>query len=175
MLPLFPSLFIVHKWMTRLTIPLVGSLVLQMFFMKTLLESKKSIPYTLGVSGIVLYVIMSITAVPLHEKVSTYERESTITHNAKDVLNTYIKLDDSQNTKYALYIYDDSPTILSSWNGVEKLKTTFSDQSFLYFYYGDTADRMRVYYGQSEFEKFQNLNGEEIKKYEIPSSEFMSD
>ena len=66
----------------------------------------------------------------MHEKFSTYILETSITKKAYSVFDAY----DITNGD-TIYIIDDENVKNTDWDGASKLKTTFSDQSFIDYYF----------------------------------------
>jgi len=125
---LLPVLPIIHKWMVRLTIPLVFVSFFEAYIFAHLWKEKK-LKWTVGVF-IGLYLLWNFFGVKIHEQSSTYIQETQIVQNA-DKLFSDKKYQDCN----FLYFKDPKDMGMSEWEGSKKLGLTFAGQSFLPFYF----------------------------------------
>ncbi len=131
-----PTLPIFHKWMVRLTIPLVFLSLLQAYVLFTLAHLNK---YLLGTAIVIFstYVIFNYYGIKTHEFSSLYALETRIAQNAKIyfVQNKHQIL----NNRFVYF---------KNGSGSVKLKTSFHDQDFLdYFFPGAN---LKAIYGHEE-------------------------
>lgn len=144
---LFPSLLISHKWMVRLTVPLVASIAVQSYILYMMNIDKNRLIQVIGRAGILLYILMNLGGIPLHENTSTYNLENSLTRNAHAVFSSIPPAQREPGTKTFLFIEDNEEVTNSAWGGSEKLKTTFSNQNFIDHYFGARAqERLTVIY-----------------------------
>jgi len=120
-----PTLPIFHKWMVRLTIPLIFLSLLQAYLLFSLARLNK---YLLGMAIVIFstYVIFNYYGIKTHESSSLYALETRIAQNAKNyfVQNKHQIL----NNRFVYF---------KNGSGSVKLKTSFHDQDFLdYFFPG---------------------------------------
>ncbi len=149
---MFPSLLVSHKWMVRLTVPLVASMALQVYIVYALLRNSSRVLSTIGAIGIACYIVFNIGAIPLHESTSTYNLENLITTNAHDILSDVTVSPQNSDEQVILFFEDDETVSISAWEGSEKLKTTFGDQNFIdhYFSVDDAKKIVAVYDFESD-------------------------
>jgi hypothetical protein len=130
---LLPFLFIQHKWMVRLTLPLIGIVIMQAivywFYWKHGRWGK-----SLTIVMLILYASWNYLGVQVHEEVSTYKLETRIVRQTTEYLATLEPFLQNGDT---LYFVDSKDTLMSAWDGSQKLKVTLSDQAFLKYYLPD--------------------------------------
>lgn len=136
---LLPVLPIIHKWMVRLTIPLIfvsliGGLIL------SILWKIKSMR-TLVIILLSLYLVWNYFGIKQHEIISTYALESSITKKTQEVFGNKQRF----ATCKTIYIKDPAQMKMGSWDGSEKIALTFSGNSFLSYYFPERRE-MNVLY-----------------------------
>jgi len=119
---ILPISVIVHKWMVRLTVPVIFF----SFFIAYVIDKS---PRMLGIITLTLYILFNYLAIPIHENTSTYMYESQITSRTKQYLQN---LNPKPGTTF---YFSDDRKILSGWEGSQKLKLTLFDQHFLEYWY----------------------------------------
>ncbi|MFH0773832.1 MAG: hypothetical protein V1922_05995 [bacterium] len=157
---LLPVLPIIHKWMVRLTIPLIFISVIEGFILAFLWKKKRTKPFV--VLLIILYLVWNYFGIKQHEIISTYTRESSITKQAGIIFSNKKRF---ENCK-VLYIEDPKNMKISSWEGSEKLALTLSGDSFLSYYFPERSDLKVVYEYKSKTpsEKNCSINANELIK-----------
>ncbi len=136
-----PILFFEHRWMVRLTLPLVFVVLMQTYFIANFIKKGRFLK-VLGFILIALYVYLNILGVSIHESSSTFLLESRFTSNAKKYFNQHKK----KILKYQYIYFEDKTKIIPMpWGGSEKLKVTFGDQNFIDHYF--PGSKMKAIYG----------------------------
>lgn len=136
-----PILFFQHRWMVRLTLPLVFIVFMQTYFITNFIKKGKFLK-VLGFALIALYVYLNILGVSIHESSSTFLLESRFTSNAKKYFNQHKK----EILKYQYIYFEDKTKIIPMpWGGSEKLKVTFGDQNFIDHYF--PGSKLKAIYG----------------------------
>jgi len=131
---LLPVLPIIHKWMVRLTIPLIFvSLIEGLIF--SVLWKKKTMRIVVIIS-FCLYLIWNYFGIKQHEIISTYTLESSITKNAEKIFANKQRFD----TCKTIFIKDPAQMKMGSWDGSEKIALTLSGDSFLSYYFPERND-----------------------------------
>lgn len=126
-----PILFFEHRWMVRLAIPLIFTILIQTYLIDKFLKSN-IILKSIGVVLITLYIIISFLGITIHESSSTFLLESRFTLSAKK----YFEKNKSKIVKHKyIYFVDKTKIIPMPWGGSEKLKVTFGDQNFIDHYF----------------------------------------
>ncbi|MCL4364300.1 hypothetical protein M1328_03615 [Patescibacteria group bacterium] len=128
-----PTLLIFHKWMVRLTVPLIFTVFIEAYLILSLIKNK-GIYRIVGWSLIIIYFFISWFGIAIHESSSSYMLERSIYKNA----SLYFK-NHYQNISQSRYIYFQDPLTknFDPWGGSQKLKVSFGDQNFLdYFFPG---------------------------------------
>lgn len=128
---LLPYLFIQHKWMVRLTVPLIGIVTMQAAVFWYFLQQGRWGQALVGVM-LMLYTSWNYLGVQVHEEISTYNLESRIVRQSTEYFSTLAPLLKHGDV---LYFVDGPDTNMSAWDGAQKLKVTFSDQAFLFYYF----------------------------------------
>ncbi len=139
MLFISPTLMIIHKWMVRLTVPLIFILLFQTYVMYKLLEKKYII---LGLIVIVMYLNFNIFGVEVHENSSTFRIENQFAHRAE----TYFQRNrDHITTYYDTIYFEDTTGGKKYWGESKKLEVSFHGKDFLDYYFPDK--KMNVVWG----------------------------
>jgi len=126
-----PTLFIIHKWMVRLTLSLIFVIFIQAYLITDLIKSGKQMRL-LGNILIIIYVLSNVLGIFVHESLSTFLLESHYTINAKK----YFEKNQQEILKRSSIYFIDSTNIeYNPWGGSKKLKVTLSDQSFIDLYF----------------------------------------
>ncbi|GEM_PF-1437603 len=136
-----PILFFPHKWMIRLTLPLIFIALFQGIVIKKAMDIHKYFKY-LGIFLIILYGVYNYFGILVHERTSTYLLENSIYSKTVQYMDQHRK---EILTHDVIYFKDTSHNLPKGWNGSEKLKNSFSDASFLDYYF--PQKKMRVIYG----------------------------
>lgn len=136
-----PILFFEHRWMVRLTIPLIFVTLFQTFFINKFIKSKNILKLT-GYILITLYFVINILGTSIHESSSTFLLESRFTTSAKKYFSLHKK--EILKHKY-IYFVDKTKIIPMPWGGSEKLKVTFGDQNFIDHYFPNSE--LKAIYG----------------------------
>ena len=130
---LLPVLPIIHKWMVRLTLPLIFPSMIGGLILSLLWRQKKAKP--LVIIFIALYLAWNYFGIQQHEAISTYMLESSITTHARAIFQDKKRFE----TCTAIYIQDPKNMKMSSWEGSEKIALTFAGASFLSYYFPERA------------------------------------
>jgi len=155
---LLPVLPIVHKWMVRLTIPLIFVCFFQAYILSVLwCNYKKARLVVLMMLG--LYLLWNYFGVRVHERISTYEYESKIVKRANIIFS-----DPKYQSCKVLYFGEPKNMQMTEWEGSKKLALTFAGQSFLSYYF--PHKKMKAIYA---YEKKQIPN----KSCVLDSGEFV--
>ncbi len=136
-----PILFFQHRWMVRLTLPLIFIILIQSYLIVNFIKAGK-IFRLIGLVLIVFYLTLNILEISIHESSSTFLLESRFTSNAKKYFNQHKK--QILKHKY-IYFIDKTKIIPMPWGGSEKLKVTFGDQNFIDHYF--PGSKMKAVYG----------------------------
>lgn len=136
---IIPVMPIIHKWMVRLTIPLIFVSLIGGSVLGVLWTNKKVRPFV--VLLLMLYLVWNFFGVKEHEIISTYMLESRISRNAEMIF-----ADDARfATCNSIYIQDPADMKMGSWDGSEKIALTLSGESFASHYLPQRKD-MKVFY-----------------------------
>lgn len=136
-----PILFFQHRWVVRLTLPLVFIVFMQTYFITNFIKKGKFLRI-LGFFLIALYLYLNILGISIHESSSTFLLESRFTSNAKKYFNQHKK----EILKYQYIYFEDKTKIIPMpWGGSEKLKVTFGDQNFIDHYFPES--KLKAIYG----------------------------
>jgi len=136
---LLPVLPIIHRWMVRLTIPLVFISTIQGLVLASLWKYKKMKLFI--VLLVALYLVWNYFGIKQHEVISTYKLESSITKQAINVFSNENRFEKCK----ILFIKDPKRMNMSSWDGSEKLALSLSGDSFLSYYF-PKRDDLKVEY-----------------------------
>lgn len=126
---LLPVLPVIHKWMVRLTIPLIFITIIEGTLLAILWKQKKT--QLLAIILLSLYLVWNYFGIKQHEVISTYTLESSITKKASTVFSDVKRFENCS----VLYIKDPKKMKMSSWEGSKKLALTLSGDSFLSYYF----------------------------------------
>jgi hypothetical protein len=146
---LLPVLPIIHKWMVRLTIPLIFVSLIEGLIFSMLWKKKTMKIVVIVLLG--LYLIWNYFGIKQHEIISTYTLESSITKNAEKIFANKQRFD----TCKTIYIKDPAQMKMGSWDGSEKIALTMSGDSFLSYYFPKRNDLTVEYAYKSTFLKQQ--------------------
>ncbi|MFH0979694.1 MAG: hypothetical protein V1803_01970 [Candidatus Roizmanbacteria bacterium] len=136
-----PILFFLHRWMVRLTIPLIFIVFLLSFIISKLFEAGK-LYRILAISLTFFYLLVNVLAIPIHESSSTFLLESRLSNNAL----RYFNLHKNEMVKYKYIYFKDREDIkLDAWGQSKKLKLTLSDQNFIDYYF--SGSNLQAIYG----------------------------
>ncbi len=136
-----PIGFFQHRWMVRLTLPLIFIVFIQTYLIVNFIKQGKFLK-VLGFVLIALYIYLNILGVSIHESSSTFLLESRFTSNAKKYFNQHKK----EILKYQYIYFEDKTKIIPTpWGGSKKLKVTLSDQNFIDHYFPES--KMKAIYG----------------------------
>lgn len=136
---LLPVLPIIHKWMVRLTIPLIFTSMIGGSILGLLWKTKGLRPVVLFF--LALYLVWNFFGIKEHEVISTYRLESRISKNAEKVFADTVRFANCNS----IYIQDPAVMKMGSWDGSEKIALTLSGESFASHYLKQKKD-MKVYY-----------------------------
>lgn len=142
-----PILFFVHKWMVRLTIPLIFIIYIQTYFLISFLRQKSYIFKAGSIFLIFIYIIFNFLNIRIHEEFSSYLLESKISKKIVFLIETNKNKILNYN---CIFFKDENLSNKNPWQGSRKLKVTLSDQNFLNLYIPDK--KIYVYYN------FENIN-----------------
>ena len=135
---ILPALPILHKWMVRLTIPLFFISILQGFILMYMFNKSKILFCFVSL----LYISFNIFGTVYHQESSLYFYESKIVNASK----FYFTRNYNEIKKHKFIYFIDKPNEKNPMNTSEKLFTTFSDQSFLdYFFPGSNIKAVYNY------------------------------
>lgn len=123
-----PVLFVLHRWMVRLTVPLIFIVLIQAFIIYAMIKSSGKFK-VIGVLLMATYIILNIMAIPIYESSSTYLLESRISDN----LGKLVDKNRQDMVKHKYIYFRDIPGI-DAFGQSRHLKTTLSDQNFLDHY-----------------------------------------
>lgn len=152
--------FFQHKWMVRLTLPLIfvslfQAYVIFLFYKKGGLF--KFISYLL----VILYFILNVIGIKIHESSSTFFLESRVSDHLKLVIT---KNRSEILSAGSVYFKDVKLKDFNPWGQSKHLKTTLSDQNFTDLYF--PRQNIRAIYG---FENPETPDG----SFVIPSLELL--
>jgi len=136
-----PILFFLHRWMVRLSVPLVFIVFSLSYIIFQLLKLRKFYR-VLGIGLTFFYLLVNILAIPIHESSSTFLLESRLSSNAL----RYFTLHKNEIVKYKyIYFKDQEDIKLDAWGQSKKLKVTLSDQNFIDHYF--PGSNLQAIYG----------------------------
>jgi len=141
---LSPTLPIIHRWMVRLTIPLIFITFAQAYLMYFLINKSK-ISKIMAMVGIIFYIIYNIVGISVHEVASIYNLESEYYQRAQ------IYFDNLENLlpkTYTSIYFKDSAEEKNAWGESKKLKTSFAQNAFLYHFMPNRD--LNIYYEVDE-------------------------
>jgi len=126
---IFPLLLFLHKWMVRLTLPLIFLSIFQAYIISTLLAKGKAYKIA-GIFLIILYAAFNFYGTNVHESSSTFFLENRFVNST----DKYFSKNKSEIIKRRYLYFKDKPGG-TAWGGSQKLKVTFHDQDFLDYYF----------------------------------------
>jgi len=143
-----PILFFPHRWMIRLTLPLIFISLFQAYILSLFYKNKPVFKASF-ILLIVLYAITNYFGVKLHESSSLYLLESRFVTNADHIFKKY----SSQIQKHPVLYFTDfvynkkikKKIYYRPWGGSKKLDNTFHGQYFLDYYF--PGKKMKAIYG----------------------------
>lgn len=136
---LLPVVPIIHKWMVRLTIPLIFISLIGGSVLGLLWNTKRL--KLVVVALLALYLVWNFFGVKEHEAISTYTLESRISRNAERIFADVARFEKCNS----IYIEDPKEMKMGSWDGSEKIALTLSGESFASHYLPQKKD-MQVFY-----------------------------
>lgn len=136
-----PALPIIHRWMVRLTVPLLFLSLLQGYVLYFLFKTKHYLGKIVLVILVISYALFNYTGTLYHEQISQYFQETRIIDRAEQVL----ELNRTEIIQKRNIYFTDDPTVKSNpYLTSEKLFTSFSDQHFLIYFFPD--QQIKAYY-----------------------------
>lgn len=125
-----PILFLPHRWMVRLMIPVVFLCLFQAYVFFIFYKNK---PFRImAIILLIIYLSLNYLGIKVHESSSNYLFENKISINAKNYFTkNYAKL---SQCKY-IYFADSADILKNPWGGSKKLKNSLWGQFFLDYYF----------------------------------------
>jgi len=135
-----PMLLFPHRWMVRLTVPLIFITLFQSVIWFYYLQSNT---FFKGVFVVLisLYTITCFFGIKVNENTSTYLLESSISKQATKVFGNITRFENCTT----IYIKNPKVMKMGSWDGSEKVALTLFGDSFLNHYFPNRRD-MKVAY-----------------------------
>jgi hypothetical protein len=127
-----PTLPIIHRWMVRLTLPLLAVVMVQVYLLEITLSTKQKLIAPLGSLLIVCYLGYNFFGIKVHESSSSYFLESRFINNSIKYFSAHRQAVLATNS---VYFQDPLPGDTNPWGGSEKLKVTYWGQSFFQYYF----------------------------------------
>jgi hypothetical protein len=158
-----PILLFPHRWMIRLTLPLI---FISLFQAYVLYHFFKGTPFFRGIFIVLLclYVALGYYGTKMHEDTSMFTFESKIVTNADNYFRQHAKEMKSNSLIYFANEKSDMSYCIS-WGGcAKKLENTFHGSFFLDYYFPDK--NMKVEYAKDGSNK-------KTDGYKIDSSQFI--
>lgn len=118
-----PTLPIIHRWMVRLTVPLVFVTLFQAYILVQLWKRDSFMRVT-GIFLFGLFLMWNAFAIKTHETSSLYLLESGVTQNVQQ----YIRSHERAISEAQVVYFSDQKA--NDWGGSKKLKVTLHDTSF---------------------------------------------
>jgi len=125
-----PMLFFPHKWMVRLTVPLIFLALFQCYVIY-LYGRANHFFQTLAILLVCLYLVVHYFGTQFNENSSTYLLESSITKRAQTMFSNTERFKNCTS----LYFADPPAMKMGSWDGSEKLALTFFGDAFISTYF----------------------------------------
>ncbi len=136
---LLPALPIVHKWMVRLTLPLIPIALTQAWIISKLLKQNRYAALLL----IALYVITNFSAIRVHEVTSNYRHQSTMSERVQEY---FIKNREDYIYASSYYFADPIDKDGSAWGWSKQLENTLHGSDFIdHVYPGSSAVALYEY------------------------------
>ncbi len=122
---LAPTLPITHKWMVRLTLPLIPVILAQAWIIYALLKQNR----VAGIALIILSLIANFSGVKLHEITSNYRAQS----NTSELVQRYFIQHRQQLSSAPAYYFADprSPRRGTPWGWSKQLENTLHGSDFI--------------------------------------------
>lgn len=137
-----PILFFIHKWMIRLTEPLIFIALIEGLVIYQMLANKNKVFKYTGVILLILYGVWNFFGVAVHEISSTYVFENNVYLKTK----SYFVKNKPEILKHdVIYLKDTTHNLPKGWNGSEKLINSFAEGSFIDHFVPEK--RMKVIFG----------------------------
>jgi len=135
-----PILYFYHKWMIRLTVPLIFTSLFFAYVIYKLIKSKSAARY-FAVGYLALYLLVCFFGIRLHESSSLYLLEDSISKKA----SVYFKENKQEILKYnSIFFRDLTLKRGEIWGQSIKLKDSLWDQQFLNYYF--PGKKLKAYY-----------------------------
>lgn len=125
----------IHRWMVRLTLPLLFVSIIQAVVIYFAYK-KKGVMQFLSLLLVVLYISIQIFAIPIHENSSTYLFHSKIAKNMHKYINQNKKAFTKADTIYFV------TTKKSGWGGSQQLRNTLHEDDFIHIYFPNSKKRI---------------------------------
>jgi hypothetical protein len=155
-----PTLPTIHRWMVRLTLPLIFTVLTQAMIIYQAFKEKKFYKFIAGIL-LILYIVIQIIGVGIHESSSIFLFESKIS----DQVLTFLTKNKNEIEKKKIIYFLDRNSNLSGWDGSKKLKNTLHGENFIPAIF--LKENIKVYY---DF----NKNKIPLHAFVIDSEEMMS-
>lgn len=136
-----PTLLILHKWMVRLTVPLITVSILQAYFLLQLTSFKKIGQFALG-AMLGLYLFWNYHGVQFNQSSSLYDQDSQISMRAEQYFALHSRKIIEKGT---IFFKDPGPQNTSLWDS-RRLQSNLHYDDFLYYYFPENAQDMKVLY-----------------------------
>jgi hypothetical protein len=134
---ILPTLPIIHRWMVRLTVPMIATSTILALVLSWGLKEKGLFRVLAG-TMILLYGIFQYFGIRIHQEASTYLLSHRIVTRVERIFEQH---GEEIRTKDRIYFIDTPNTTDASWGGHEKIRVAFHDQSFLdYFFPGEDIE-----------------------------------
>lgn len=137
---IFPTLPIIHRWMVRLTIPLIFVIFAQAYVITAAYSSKNTLLRGAAVLLVLIYIYFNFMGIGIHESSGLFIRENNIFLKSKEVY----KKDYDQIVNSGVLFFADSD--FDHENGSKLLDDHYHNQDFLnYFFPGKKIRAMYAY------------------------------
>lgn len=137
-----PTLPILHKWMVRLTLPLIFVVLIQSYLLWLVYASGKLGRIVVGII-LVLFFIGNAFAIQLHQESGLFLLETRIVKNVRTYVAKHRK---KIEQKGIIHFQDRDVTgvTITPWGGSKKLSTTLHGEDFADLFFPDKS--IRVFY-----------------------------
>ncbi|MCR4326204.1 MAG: hypothetical protein NUV52_00940 [Candidatus Roizmanbacteria bacterium] len=135
---LTPALPIVHKWMVRLTLPLIPIALAQAWIIAHLVKQHRSFAGIL----IALYLVTNFASIRVHEITSNYRHQSTLSERVQEY---FIKNREDYTFASSYYFVDPIDTDGTAWGWSKQLENTLHGSDFIDHVY--PGSKAVVFYG----------------------------
>lgn len=126
---IFPTLPIIHRWMVRLTIPLIFLIFFEAYLIYSSYVSRQTLLKLSSVILFSIYIYINLIGTGIHESSGLFLRANNIFIASRDF---YDKNRTAINKSGKLYFVDSD---FDSANGSKLLKETYHNQDFLAFFF----------------------------------------